>query len=176
MKKILCFLTRRFASPPSGSGFLSKHGHSCPDCQSFFQDIHSLEQDLRVSPPPHDEKLCQDIMRSVRLLEAEKSPKSALVIPRWLPLAGLATVITVLLALKLKNPEEPTPPVADLPDSDPVMTETEGPEEPLIEEPLIEEAVTTVASLVEQQKLLRRDAQKLGHHLRERVILFQSTD
>lgn len=174
MKKILCSLARRLVSSPSGAGLLSKHVKSCPECQSFFQDIDSLKQDLRVLPPPHDEKLCQDIMRSVRRLEPQESPKPAFAIPRWLPLAGLAAVIMVLFAVSLKEPEEAPASVTEVSDFDPVAVVEEEEETP--QEPLIEEAVATVASLVEQQKLLRRDAKKLGHHLRERVILFQSTD
>ncbi|MFT6180907.1 MAG: hypothetical protein ACJA1W_003261 [Akkermansiaceae bacterium] len=167
MKKLRChFVQHRFDPNSSKAGLLSKHVNSCQECRSFLEETDSIEQQLHSDPPPHDATICRDIMRQIRNVAPTAAPKPSKFQPRVLG-AGLATAIAAaIIAMIFINPNdngnkgpiaEASPPV---PKEEPSLAPAENP-------------MQSLAVLMKQQELLRRDARKLGAHLRERVILFQ---
>lgn len=181
LKNFYCFLVRWLFDPKAERPpRFARHLSSCAGCRDFFESAKTIEQDLRQPTAPPDSALCQQIMREVRGLEME--PAVADQPPRWgwsPSLAVAALVVTGFLAVFLFWPDGES----DLPEPEPLASsEPSPPPAPPSESPnLIEEipgtqTVRAVANLIEQQELIRRDAKKLGSHLRERVILFQSTD
>lgn len=170
MKKLRCnFVQHRFDPNSSKAGLLSKHVNSCHECQTFFEEANSIEQQLHSAPPPHDAAICQDIMRQIKNVASTAAPKTSKAQP-WVLGAGLATAIAAaIIAVTFINPDDigdegPTakasPPVTQ---EEPSVAPAESP-------------MPSLALLVKQQELLRRDARKLGAHLRERVILFQAVN
>lgn len=170
MKFLLCRLAQRRINPdPPSSGILAKHVNSCPDCQNFFTETRSLEHRLRSAPRESDEAMCRNIMEQVRAVSIQESPKPA---PdrSWMAGAGLATAAAIVLGVMTilqsdhsgedhSTAQSPTP---------------SGPVKPTVDS--TGDPAPSLASLVEQRELLERDARKLGAHLRERVILFQSVN
>lgn len=180
LKNCYCFLVRwQFDPKAERPPRFARHLSSCAGCRDFFESAKTIEQDLRQPAAPPDAALCQRIMREVRGLEvdpavADKPPRRA-----WSPsLAMAALVVTGFLAVSLFWPDGES----DLPEPEPLASEPSPPVAPpsgspnLVEEIPGRQTVRAVANLIEQQELIRRDAKKLGSHLRERVILFQSTD
>ncbi len=169
MKRITCRLVQRNITP---AGWLANHVGRCEECQSYFDRVHSLEEDLRTPAEKPDEELAQSIMAMIKRGEQGPAVKPAftvLVRPRVVVCGAAATAAVVLTLLFLNNPDEPGELVTDLP---PTLVQPLGPPPPQ-GAPVREQ---TLAYAVRQQELLQRDFQKLGAHLRENLILFRSRD
>lgn len=170
MKRLICYLAQtRSDAPDCSSGWLRRHVQGCADCRSFFEQTRDLEQRLSSPPAEPDEESCEAIMEAVAALP-KPEPRVAGAGRPWRPALlwslGMVALIAVTLSVafsgnpveeeqtKVREPEESTP-VVDPPKPAPK------------EEPLLADAKR-------QEELLMRDVQKLGAHLRENVILFQS--
>lgn len=160
---------------------LRNHLSACAGCRDFFETAATLGEELRQPTVPADPALCERIMRDLRGLESRPAVETPSRFS-WQPSFALAAlVVTGFLSLWFFWPEgqtgqaepeslakQPPLPTASPPESTPMMGK--------IDEIPGAESVRSMASLIEQQEMIRRDAKKLGSHLRERVILFQSTD
>ncbi|MDE0594450.1 MAG: hypothetical protein OSB65_04315 [Roseibacillus sp.] len=169
MKRITCRLAQRTITP---AGLLANHVGRCEECQSYFDRVRSLEEDLRTPPEKPDEELAQSIMAMIEGGEQGPAVKRAFTIPirRWVVASGLAATAAVILALLILNKsDEPTEMVTDPP---PIPVQPLVPPTPQ-GAPVREQ---TLAYVVRQQELLQRDFQKLGAHLRENLILFRPRD
>jgi len=162
MKRILCHLAQRNPGP---TGTFAKHVSRCRECQEFFHQVASLEEGLVTSAPDPDLELCKAILAKV--LSEEPSP----VVKRpwvWaLTPMTLSVAVGVLLLVGIfgvGNFHKPTG-VADTLEEEPVLPQPPAPQPP---------REMTFAYALQQQKLLQSDALKLGTHLRENLILFQT--
>lgn len=169
MKRITCRLAQRTITP---AGWFANHVGRCEECQSHFDRVHSLEEDLRTPPEKPDEELAQSIMAMIERGEQGPAVKRAFTVPirRWVVASGLAATAAVVLALLFLNKsDEPSEMVTDPP---PIPVQPLAPPPPQ-GAPVREQ---TLAYAVRQQELLQRDFQKLGTHLRENLILFRPRD
>jgi hypothetical protein len=178
IKKTFCLLARwQFDPKTARKGWFARHVKACGDCREFYRSVESLERDLKMTPPPSDDLFCQRIMQEVRGLKSRPVVKAHRAFRPHPALAAAALVVTALIAMVILSPEKERPSESLTQRPEPLTPEkrpTEIEEAP--EELPGRETILSVASLIEQQELIRRDAKKLGSHLRERVILFQSTD
>jgi hypothetical protein len=169
MKRITCSLAQRNFTP---AGWLVNHVGRCEECQSYFDRVRSLEEELRTPPQKPDEELAQSIMAMIEGGEQGRAVSPAFTVPirRWVVASGLAATAAVVLALLfLDKSDEPNEMVADPP---PIPVQPVAPPTPQ-GAPVREQ---TLAYAVRQQELLQRDFQKLGAHLRENLILFRPRD
>lgn len=128
--------------------------------------IENIESQLKSAPPKYDEKMCSDIMGLIRnenIVVTSSSPVED-GMSNWGLKFGVAAALAfgvTLLALWNPGKEEA------LVEARPV--ESAEPEKELVATP-----TDALVSMLQQQEFLRRDARKLGMHLQERVIIFQS--
>jgi hypothetical protein len=139
--------------------------------------LREFEPQLVSKPDEPDEELCAEIMHAVANPDparvAAEAPASAR--PHLgLAMAGLAAAAAVIVAaiMLLHEPDVETGTAAS---AQPSMPD-EPREEPVPPAPRTEDPSRLLADALVQQELLQRDAQKLGAHLREHVILFQSME
>ena len=128
-----------------------------------------MEKQLTSPPSEHDEAMCADIMSLVKnedILVSSPDPLESGVSNRGVKFglaAALAFGVTAFLMWEPGGDEAPG--------SVPPIVEVEEPVKPVEESP-----AQALATLLQQQEFLRRDARKLGMHLQERVILFRAVE
>mgnify|MGYP002526351594 CR=1 FL=1 len=95
MKRITCRLAQRKITP---AGWLANHIGGCEECQSYFDRVRSLEEELRTPPEEPDEELAQSIMAMIESGEQGPAVSPAFTIPirRWVVTSGLAATATGL--------------------------------------------------------------------------------
>lgn len=172
MKSILCRLVQRAAEPPRDQGWRGRHYVACSACRTHFEQARAVERHLRTEVPPADEELCRDIMFAIQAEAAgSRRPASGSqkgIRPWWIAVGAAAAAALAIAVIQVTRPNDGGQAGPSEPESPPVEVIDPRPPNPAPAPP-----APTLVQLIEQQELLQRDAQRLGAHLRERVILFQ---
>lgn len=168
MKSIICYLAQKNFS--SKGGAFANHVAQCPECEEFFDRVSTLESKLVLPAGEADLDLCSAILSEVsgKIVAFPPKPGRApgFISPALLSGAVAAAVaFTAVLTVNhfksssevAANPSVPVPP--------PIVDVPQGPPKEV-----------SLAYVLEQQEFLRRDALRLGAHLREHSILFQAAD
>lgn len=131
------------------------------------EDVEKMEKHLKSPPPPFDEKMCSDIMGLIReenIVMISPGPIDD-GMSNWGLKFGVAAVLAFgVTMLAFWNPGKEEEALAGV-----RPVENVEPEKEVVATP-----AETFATMLQQQEYLRRDARKLGMHLQERVIIFQS--